>query len=106
MDEKDFKDELRHIRAALRNVDASAYANLAAPQIADKMEELAGLIDGYLGDYTQQNFKDDILTVMEYLASDEVARFSDGSELQLSMVQTAMLNYVDSLNCFDVAQED
>ena len=43
---------------------------------------------------------------MEFLASDEVARFSEGSELQLSMLQTALLNYVDSLNCFDVAQED
>ena len=108
MDEKDFRDELRHIRKTLRNVDASAYANFAAPQITDTMAELADLIDGYLGerDYTQQNFMDDILAVMEFLASDEVARFSEGSDLQLSMVQTALLNYVDSLYCFDVAQED
>ena len=66
------------------------------------------MIDGYLNekDYTQNDFADDVLTVMEFLASDEVARFSEGSDLQLSMLQTALLNYVDSLDCFDVAQED
>ena len=108
MDEKTFRDELRHIRKTLRSVDASAYANFAAPQITDKMEELAGLIDGYLNesDYTESDFTSDVIAFMEFLASDEVARFSEGSDLQLSMLQTALLNYVDSLNCFDVAQED
>ena len=71
-------------------------------------KEMLRCINGYLneGDYTQGDFAEDILSVMEFLASDEVARFSEGSELQLSMLQTALLNYVDSLNCFDVAQED
>lgn len=108
MDEEIFKEQLRCIRNELRAVDTDFYASLSAAQIAGKMEELAGLIDGYLNesDYTQDDFADDMLTVMEFLASDEVARFSEGSDLQLSMLQTALLNYVDSLNCFDVAQED
>ena len=106
MDEEVFKEQLRCIRNELRSVDTDFYASLAAAQIAGKMEELAGMIDGYLSGYTQQSFKDDVLAIMEFLAGDEVARFSEGSELQLSMVQTALLNYVDSLNCFDVAQED
>ena len=108
MDEKDFRDELRFFRNVLLKADSVTYAGFAAPKIADKMEELAGLIDGYLNesDYTQNDFAEDMLSVMEFLASDEVARFSDGSDLQLSMLQTALLNYVDSLNCFDVAQVD
>ena len=108
MHEEIFKEQLRCIRNELRSVDTDFYASLAAAQIAGKMEELAGLIDGYLNesDYTQSDFAEDMLSVMEFLASDEVARFSEGSDLQLSMLQTALLNYVDSLNCFDVAQED
>lgn len=108
MNEKAFRDELRCIRSYLRNDDTAAYAGFADPRIADKMAELADLIDGYVcgSDYTQSDFADDMLTVMEFIASDEVERFSEGSELQLSILQTSLLNYVDSLNCFDVAQED
>lgn len=108
MDEKTFRDELRGIRYALRNADTAAYADFAAPRIADKMAELAGLIDGYVceRDYSQHDFAEDIISIMEFLASDEVAKFSDGRDLQLSMLQAALVNYADSLDCFDVAQED
>ena len=108
MDEKTFRDELRYIRNAMRNVDVAVYADFAAPQIAEKMAELADLIDGYVCErnYTQQDFKDDVLSLLDFLTSDEVARFSDGRSLQLSMLQAALLNYVDSLDCFDVAQDD
>lgn len=106
MDEKTFKDELRLTRSTLRNIDTLAYACLVAPQIADKMAELVDSIDVYLSGYTQQNFKDDVLALLDFFTSDEVAHFSSGRDLQLSMVQTALLNYVDSLDCFDVAQED
>ncbi len=108
MHEEVFKEMLRCIRNEMRVADGVACEGFAAKQIAEKMEELAGLIDGYLNesDYTQGDFAENILSVMEFLASDEAARFSEGSELQLSMLQTALLNYVDSLNCFEVAQED
>lgn len=108
MDEKAFKDELRCIRSYLRNDDIVAYAGFADPLIADKMEELADLIDDYARKnyYSKHDFTEDIITIMEFLASDEVAKFSDGKDLQLSMLQAALVNYVDSLDCFDVAQED
>lgn len=108
MDEKAFRDELRCIRSYLRNADTAAYAGFADPRIADKMEELADLIDDYARKnyYSQHDFAEDILTVMEFLSSDEVAKFSDGRDLQLSMLQAALVNYADSLDCFDVAQED
>lgn len=107
MNEKAFRDELRCIRSYLRNADTAAYAGFADPRIADKMEELADLIDGYVceRDYTQHDFADDIISIMEFLSSDEVAKFSDGKDLQLLMLQAALVNYADSLDCFDVAQE-
>lgn len=108
MDEKAFRDELRCIRSYLRNADTAAYAGFADPRIADKMEELADLIDDYARKnyYSKHDFAEDILTIMEFLSSDEVAKFSDGRDLQLSMLQAALVNYADSLDCFDVAQED
>lgn len=108
MNEKSFRDELRCIRSYLRNADTAAYADFADPRIADKMEELADLIDGYVcgSDYSQHDFAEDILTLMEFLSSDEVAKYSDGRDLQLLMLQAALVNYADSLDCFDVAQED
>ena len=108
MNEKTFMDELRSIRSALCNADTVVYAGFAAPQIADKIAELVDLIDEYTGErsYTQQDFRDDVLSLLDFLTSDEVARFSDGRDLQLSMLQAALLNYVDSLDCFYVAQDD
>lgn len=107
MDGKTFMNELRCIRDSLRDSDAAAYAGFVAPRIADKMAELADLIDGYVceRDYTQNDFAEDILSIMEFLSSDEVAKFSDGRDLQLSMLQAALVNYADSLDCFDVAQD-
>lgn len=108
MNEKSFRDELRCIRSYLRNADTAAYADFADPRIADKMEELADLIDDYARKnyYSKHDFAEDIITIMEFLSSDEVAKFSDGRDLQLSMLQAALVNYADSLDCFDVAQED
>lgn len=108
MNEKAFKDELRCIRSYLRNADTAVYAGFADPRIADKMAELADMIDEYVRerDYTQDDFTEDILSIMEFLSGDEVAKFSDGRDLQLLMLQAALVNYANSLDCFDVAQED
>lgn len=108
MGRKTFKDEMRYLRKAMLDPDFYETACLNFPDIAKMMKEFANLMDFALVDrgYSERDYAGDILTIMEFLASDEAEKYSEGSELQLSMLQAALLNYADSLKCFDVAQDD
>lgn len=108
MRDKNFKLELETIRAALTDPALSTHTKYACKDLSDSMRDLVNSIDAYLNhkEYTQGDFAGDILTLMEFLASGEVEEYSKGSELQLELLQAALVNYADSLDCLDVAQDD
>lgn len=108
MRDKEFKFELETLRDALTDKALAEHVSVACPDLYDSMGDLVNSIDAYLNhkEYTREDFAGDILTLIEFLSSDEVEKYSKGSEIQLCALQSCLISYADSLDCFDVAQDD
>ena len=108
MRDKDFRFHLETLIDAVTDPEVIAHASFACPDLVASMRDLASTIDVYLNhkEYTREDFAGDVLTLMEFFSSDEVEKYSKGSEIQLQALLSCLISYADSLDCFDVAQDD